>query len=431
LANTNYRAQIQADILPFKGILLGIFFMDAGSTFDSELVLSEWPTIFVGAVALIILKTITLGAATRVPRWMEPNRLSIADGVRVALLLSGGGEFAFVVLALANKLAVIPQELSAILTAIILITMGATPLLGQLAATLSEPLLKIREEDEEIFSNLANGNDTNSIPYTMADDAIVVCGYGEVGQSLVQVLNSEVGTGRTLNLHTHKHDMVNVVAFDTDPILADTYLKPNTSCIAMFGDGSNPEVLRSCGIQNPTALFISYEDHSRALSATARLRASFNGTPIFTRAATRREVLSLINAGATEVVVEADELARAAPALVRGVWRGNLDQNYVVNEARIREAAAAAAGVSLPEVDKLVELFSGMDQNMSGYVTVNELERVLERSTNWIATDDEIAEVNHWIEMSLRDMDPLDVIEFCRLYGQAPENVRKAFGITA
>lgn len=404
--------------------------MDAGSTFDSELVLSEWPTIVVGALALLVLKTVTLGAATRVPRWMEPNRLSLADGVRVALLLSGGGEFAFVVLALANKLSVIPQELSAILTAIILITMGVTPLLGQLAATLSEPLINI--SDTEVNTNGVNGMDTNSAPYVVSSDAIVVCGYGEIGQSLVQVLNSEVViNGLSKQPHAHDGDIVKIVAFDTDPVLADDILQPSSSSIAMFGDGANAEVIRSSGIRNPSAIFVTYEDHSRALSATVRLRASFGSTPIYTRAASRAEVLSLTSAGATEVVVEADELARAAPALVRGIWSGTLDRDYVQSEARVREAAAAAAGVSLSEVDQLLELFSGMDRDMSGYVTVKELERVLERSTNWIATDDEIEQFDHWIETTLRDLDPIDEIEFCRLYGRAPDYIRKAFGITS
>ncbi|KAL7526417.1 hypothetical protein ACHAWF_001760, partial [Thalassiosira exigua] len=115
LANTNFRAQIQADILPFKGILLGIFFMDAGSLFDSDLVLAELPTVLTGAVALLLLKALTVAAATRVPRWMEPNRLEPYDAVKLAFLLSGGGEFAFVVLALAEKLEVLPKDLGGLL----------------------------------------------------------------------------------------------------------------------------------------------------------------------------------------------------------------------------------------------------------------------------------------------------------------------------
>jgi TrkA-N domain len=205
---------------------------------------------------------------------------------------------------------------------------------------------------------------------------------------------------------------------------------PSSSFRVVFGDGANAEVIRSSGIKCPSAIFITYEDHSRVLSATVRLRASFPESPIFVRATRRSEVLSLTAAGATEVVVEADELPRAAPSLVRGGWRGRLDREYVVNEGRLREVAAAAAGVSFVEVDQLLRLFSGMDQDMSGVVTVSELERVLERSTNWIATDDEIEQFDRWIETALRDLDPLDAIEFCRLYGRAPDYVRKAFGVT-
>ena len=407
--------------------------MDAGSTFDSELVLSEWPTILVGAIALLLLKAVTLGAATRVPRWMEPNRLTLADGVRVALLLSGGGEFAFVVLALASKLSLISQDLSAILTAIILITMGVTPLLGQLAASLSEPLVGLSDNksDEDVVRlDGLNGNDSNSLIRRVASDAIVVCGYGEVGRSLVQVLNSEIyDVFKSGSSHSLEND-INVVAFDTTPTSANSLLNPGPSSVFVFGDGANADVIRSSGIRDPAAIFISYEDHGRAMSATARLRASFADTPIFVRAANRAEVFSLTSAGATEVVVEADELPRAAPALVRGVWKGNLGRDHHDSAETSREAAASAAGITLTEVDQLLQLFAGMDQNLSGFVTVSELERVLERSTNWIATDDEIADFDAWIERNLRHLDPLDATEFCRLYARAPDYVRKAFGVT-
>ena len=90
------------------------------SNFDTDLVLQEWPTVLAGTLALLTIKTATLGLATRVPEWMEPNRLPAADAVRISLLLAGGGEFAFVVLALATKLDVVPTNLGALLTAIIL-----------------------------------------------------------------------------------------------------------------------------------------------------------------------------------------------------------------------------------------------------------------------------------------------------------------------
>jgi Kef-type K+ transport system membrane component KefB len=140
LANTNYRAQVQADIVPFKGILLGIFFMEAGSSFELELVVSDWPAILLGSISLIAMKAATLFLSTKVQERFEPNRLPMKDAVRLSLLLAGGGEFAFVVLALAEKLEVLPVELGSILTAIILITMAVTPVLGVIARAVTEKI---------------------------------------------------------------------------------------------------------------------------------------------------------------------------------------------------------------------------------------------------------------------------------------------------
>jgi voltage-gated potassium channel Kch len=432
--------------------------MDAGSTFDLDLVVSEWPTILVGAVGLLVIKAVTLGLATRVPRRFEPNRLRLADGIRVSLLLSGGGEFAFVVLATAEKLTVIPSDLSAILTSIVLITMGATPLLGQAAAALSQRFLDFPEESHPSHqkSNLLletaaapfNGTPTIPVPSpVVAEDAVVVCGYGEIGRSLVQALSLEMNTrkknnptvGTLVAARNGSYDdkleidrpTVNIVAFDTDPALVNSVLIPNAHTFVFFGNGANAEVIRSSGITHPAAIFVSYEDHSRALSATVRLRTSFPNTPIYARAATRAEVGSLEKAGATEVVVESDELPRAASSLIRGVWGGNLaGAEYAEDQEQVRLAASLAAGVSLNKVDQLLDLFAGMDQDGSGLVSIEALENVLDRSTNWIATDEEIAQFNAWIDGALQDTGPLDAIEFCRLYGRAPDFVKRAFGIS-
>lgn len=424
LANTNYRAQIQADILPFKGILLGIFFMDAGSTFDSELVLREFPTILVGALGLMVVKFATLGAATRVPRSFEPNRLSVVDAIRVTMLLSGGGEFAFVVLALSEKLKLISHDLSSILTAIVLLTMGVTPILGQAAEMLSE---KFAEYDEA--NRVANGSSINgSNEEHLYKDSIVVCGYGEIGRSLIRTLDSELDTFKKLRSNLNLEGL-NIVAFDTYDSLPESDRRPTEHSLVLYGNGASSEVIRSSGITQPAAIFVAYEDHSRVLAATSRLRAAFRDVPIYARAAIRAEVKALQKAGATEVVVESDEMPRAAPSLLRGVWSGNLNGEYPTDAEQLRVAAAAAAGVSLTQADELLELFASMDQSNRGLVTVSDMEAVLERSTNWIASDDQITELNNWFESTLRDSDPIDEIGFCTLYGRSPDCVKLAFGV--
>ena len=106
LAGTNYRAQIQADIQPFEGILLGVFFMTAGASLDPGLCIAEWPTVLAGVAGLVLIKAAALfvGAAG--------SSLSLAESARVALLIAGGGEFAFVVFKLAEDLEVLPVEVA-------------------------------------------------------------------------------------------------------------------------------------------------------------------------------------------------------------------------------------------------------------------------------------------------------------------------------
>jgi len=311
LANTNFRAQIQADVLPFKGILLGIFFMDAGSLFDSDLVLRELPTVLVGAASLVLLKASTVAAATRIPRWLEPNRLEPYDAVKLAFLLSGGGEFAFVVLALAEKLEVLPQDLGALLTAIVLITMAVTPLLGKAAATASEAYLAYTfstntDEAKQARRNLAEQSQA-------AEDAVVICGYGKIGRKIASQLHDGAD-----NNSTRPSFLPQVVVFDTQPSLAYNTLLPSRDTAVMYGDGENPEVLRSHGVLAPRAIFVAYESHERVVAATARLRPFFPLTPIYARSRSRGEARELEDAGATVVVVEEDELPWLAPYLLQG-----------------------------------------------------------------------------------------------------------------
>ena len=410
LANTNYRAQIQADILPFKGILLGIFFMDAGSSFDVELVMKELPTVLTGAVALLILKAITLFAATRVPRWMEPNRLPTVDGVRLALLLSGGGEFAFVVLALAERLEVLPRELGGLLTAIVLITMSATPILGDLAKALTENMT----ESSERSSEMSKANEEASV---VASNAVIVCGYGEIGQSLLRALAIE-HQGEDI-----QPSLPGVVAFDTDSSLSDIVLMPQEGTIVLFGDAANPQVLRSSGITDPAAIYVTYEDHYRVLSATSRLRAGFDHTPIFARAQTRAEAHSLKAAGATEVVVESDELPRSAVTLLRMSQSMALTSPSMTQE-QLRLAMAAAARITPEEVDHLLDLFKCMDETESGFISASKILNVLRTSNSGIVSDDEMARMETWVSSIVKS--PIPPIEFCRLYLQAPEIIRRS-----
>ncbi|CAI5514951.1 unnamed protein product [Closterium sp. Naga37s-1] len=131
LAETNYRTQVEADIRPFRGLLLGLFFVTTGSSIDLNLLASEWPNILALLVGLIGIKAAIITA-------LGPRvGLTLSESVRTGLLLSQGGEFAFVVFALANQLGVLPLELNRLLTIVVVLSMA----LSTLSSPFSPPFL--------------------------------------------------------------------------------------------------------------------------------------------------------------------------------------------------------------------------------------------------------------------------------------------------
>jgi len=152
LAESGYRAQIEADIKPFEGVLLGVFFVTAGASLDPATVLSEWPTLLAGIMSFIAVKFGILLLAG-----ISTFGLTRVQAIRVAILLSGGGEFAFVVFKLASNLGVLNESLAQVLTASVVISMSCTPLLGEAAEYFSNYADRL-EERHDPTRKLARNN---------------------------------------------------------------------------------------------------------------------------------------------------------------------------------------------------------------------------------------------------------------------------------
>jgi hypothetical protein len=397
-----------------------------------DLVMQEWQTVIGGALFLITIKALTLVVATRIPRQVEPNRLPTVDAIRMSILLAGGGEFAFVVLALAEKIEILPQDLISLLTAIVLVTMGVTPLLGDLAEASSKPFIGASSPYDETEASSNDGETNGEAKTNVAEDAIVILGHAEIGRAVLRMLVDVKATQEDTDTDTASAVNVipDIVAFSKNPDLVDVVLTPAPGTIVLYGDGNNPEVIRSSGITKPQAIFVTYEEHSRSISATARLRAAFPDAPIYVRAAKRRESRNLYLAGATEVVVEGDELARAVPQLMRGAWEGPLNDSDYDSVEDYRVAASAAAGIPLAVVDDLFEVYESLDLCAAGLIGRDDvIEMFRKTKKGFIASDVEIKQMEGWLRTTTAaHMDPMDKIEFCRLYARAPPLVKESFG---
>ena len=193
LAETNYRDRIEADIQPFRGLLLGLFFVTTGAAVDPGLVVDEFPTACALLFGLLTIKTAVVFSFGTVAFDLDRK-----DAIRAALLLAGGGEFAFVVLTLASRLDVLPATLARLDTAIVVLSMALTPVLGALGDSIAEGW----DADERkalaaasVVAGAAADDDASSLvaanqPPLDIDDGPVVAirGFGRDSKTVAAVL---------------------------------------------------------------------------------------------------------------------------------------------------------------------------------------------------------------------------------------------------
>lgn len=295
LAESNYRTQIEADIKPFRGLLLGLFFMTTGASVEPKIIQEQWPTVLGLLGGLIAFKSVIITALG--PRF----GLTLAESVKTGLVLSGGGEFAFVLLTLADKLKVIPDQLAKILVGVVVISMALTPTLsyiGDKAAEYVEEWERSRQYTSGSVDPMGSGSDVD------CSDAVVICGYGLVGETVAKflsvnsVLENLIATGANA-------DITKYVAFDLDP---DRVIQGNKmGHRVMYGDGSQPLVLRTAGITAPRAVVVTFDDDELCLKSVARLRSAFPTVPILSRVNDQEGLVEVLEAGATIAIPDERE----------------------------------------------------------------------------------------------------------------------------
>lgn len=273
LAETEYRRAIQVTIEPFKGLLLGFFFISVGMAIDLDVVAGR-PLAVVGAAAGLIAIKIVLTAG--VARAFGMPRQVIAES---ALLLAPGGEFAFVAMGLAVGAGLVGAGQSSFILAAVSLTMLTIPALGWGGRNLAEWLR--RDEDETTAREIV-------IPHVTGPGVIVV-GFGRVGQLVAEMLAS--------------HD-VRYVASDLDPYLVDEQRKAGRN--VYFGDGSRGDFLHALGLSEATALIVTMRS-SDADEVIAFARAERPDLMIVARARDAEHGAELYRRGASVAVPETIE----------------------------------------------------------------------------------------------------------------------------
>ncbi|XP_031503599.1 K(+) efflux antiporter 1, chloroplastic-like [Nymphaea colorata] len=310
LAETEFSLQVESDIAPYRGLLLGLFFMTVGMSIDPKLLISNFPVI-TGILALLIFgKTILVALVGRA------FGISTIAALRVGLLLAPGGEFAFVAFGEAVNQGIMPSQLSSLLFLVVGISMALTPWLaagGQLIAS--------RFEQHDVRSLLPVESETDDL-----QDHIIICGFGRVGQIIAQLLSER---------------LIPFVALDvrSDRVAVGRSL----DLPVYFGDAGSREVLLKVGAERACAAAITLDTPGANYRTVWALSKYFPNVKTFVRAHDVDHGLNLEKAGATAVVPETLEPSLQLAAAV--LAQAKLPMSEIaatINEFRSRHLSELA-----------------------------------------------------------------------------------------
>lgn len=271
LSESSFRHQLEADIEPFRGLLLGLFFLGVGMALNLQVVGRNWPLIVAAVLALMAGKALCIYLVARL------SKSSHADAIDRATLMAQGGEFAFVLFTEALKLRVIDAEVNANMTAIVVLSMALTPLVVALHQRW------VRAEAVSL--------DGVEAPQDLQGTVLVI-GFGRVGQIASQ---GPLAKGVQLSIIDNDPDTIRAAALYGFKVY--------------FGDGARLDILRAAGAKQARAIIVCVDDKAAATRIVENVRRECPQVQLIVRAFDREHALELVQHEADVVVRETFESA--------------------------------------------------------------------------------------------------------------------------
>jgi glutathione-regulated potassium-efflux system protein KefB len=269
LAESKYRHQLETDIEPFKGLLLGLFFISVGAGIDFAVIVDQPATIALLVVAVLALKFIVLLAVSRVSR-LEPSQRYL-----FAFALAQGGEFAFVLCSFATQGGVLVAQMANLLGVTIALTMAAAPLLMMINERFVQPrfrsVLPAREPDE----------------IEERDNPVILAGVGRFGHIVARLLVVN-GFGTTV--------------LDNDAEQVETLGRFGIK--SFYGDATRLDLLHTAGAARARIFIIAIDNEEKALEVVDLVQENFPKLRILARATSRQHAYELLRKGVTDVYRE-------------------------------------------------------------------------------------------------------------------------------
>jgi glutathione-regulated potassium-efflux system protein KefB len=316
LSESSFRHQLEADIEPFRGILLGLFFMGVGMSIDVRLMGEQWPLIIAGTLSFMAVKGAGIYAIARF-RGNHPEALYRAA------MMAQGGEFAFVLYAAATRAGIFDTRVNALMTAAVIVSMALTPLL---VIALRWLLPKEKESMDGI--DRAEG---------LSGSALII-GFGRFGQIVSQPL---LARGVSISL----------IEIDTQ-LIRDAH---DFGFKVYYGDGTRIDVLRHAGAETAEIILVCVDNREAATRILELAKHEFPHAKIMVRAFDREHALELIQKGAD---YQLRELLGSAGAFGE---RALVELGVPPEEAAEIRAEAAKMDLERLELQTVGGIYAGRD----------------------------------------------------------------------
>jgi voltage-gated potassium channel Kch len=266
LARSEYRHELESDIEPFKGLLLGLFFIAIGAAIDFGLI-SRNPGLIAGLVAaLVVTKLVVLLVLGRA------FGLSLDQNLLFGFSLAQGGEFAFVLLSFAVRYGVVGESLAGTLIAVVAVTMGLTPILMLLNEKLVQPRVGTRESVGREEDRIDEQSD------------VIIAGFGTFGSIVGRLLRANGVRATVLDLDSDRVDVLRRLGLKV-----------------FYGDASRRDLLHAAGADNAKLMILALDDVEESREIVATVKRHFPAITILARVRSRSEAYDLLDAGVEQV----------------------------------------------------------------------------------------------------------------------------------
>lgn len=266
LADTVYRHELEANIDPFKGLLLGLFFMAVGMSVDVSLVMERPLTVLGLTLALMVGKVLVITLVGRVAR------LKLAEALPLAAVLAQGGEFDFVLLTAGMAAGIFDQTLTSLVISAVTLSMAATPFLYRYARKFGAAREAKRPYDED---------------FGQEAPPVLIAGFGRFGQMSARILKTQG---------------INFTALD--PNITQVEFVRQFGSRIFYADASRSELLRAAGAEHAQIMLVAVDDTRMTTQIVRTVRQQFPHLKLFVRARNRHHAWELMELGVEHVIRE-------------------------------------------------------------------------------------------------------------------------------